>query len=137
MLLGELKAAFPWGVLLVTDDASSEQIPAWTSGEEQVTYARTALVVRVMHQDEGSVEVRVWSSSENVRGALAYGGTIDIASQVLRVSDGLGVQALRIPVSAGLHRVEIYTNSVQEATEVHVVLDPNVELRNARLHRIA
>jgi len=27
MLLGELTAAFPWGVLLVTDDASSEQIP--------------------------------------------------------------------------------------------------------------
>src|SRR5215467_2060550 len=31
MLLGELTAAFPWGVLLVTDDASSEQIPSWAS----------------------------------------------------------------------------------------------------------
>ena len=58
MLLGELRAGFPWGVLLVTDDESTDEIPSWKSDEEQVTHSATAAVARVMHQDEGDVTVK-------------------------------------------------------------------------------
>lgn len=127
MLLGEIEASFPWGVLLVTDDSSTEQIPQWTSEQEQVTHAKTALVVRVLHQGEGSVQVRVWNTSGDVRGRLTFSGIIDVASGVLRVSDALGDEVLRLPVAVGPHSVEIYADSLQEASEVHVVLDPATE----------
>ena len=55
MLKAELEAEFPYGVLLITDAESAEQIPSWDSPEEPVAVAASALVVRVRHADEGEV----------------------------------------------------------------------------------
>lgn len=67
MLLGELDVGFPWGVLVLTDQRSTEEIPSWASDEDQVTHSATAAVVRVRHQDEGEVIVRVWDDDSEVR----------------------------------------------------------------------
>jgi hypothetical protein len=40
MMLAELRADFPFGVLLVTDDQSVEPIPGWSSDDQQVTSTR-------------------------------------------------------------------------------------------------
>ena len=59
MLRAEFQAGFPWGVLLITDAESKEEIPSWATADDQVAVAATALAVRVMHEDDGEVAVRV------------------------------------------------------------------------------
>lgn len=122
MLLGELEAGFPWGVVLVTDERSTEEIPSWTSDEEQVTHNATAAVVRVMHQDEGDVTVQVWDDGSVVRGGLAFTGVLDLDSGVLKVSDALGDSILRVPLGIGPTTLEIYTDAAVEATHVDLVV---------------
>lgn len=122
MLLGELHAGFPWGVLLVTDEESTDEIPSWTSDEEQVTHSVTAAVARVRHQDEGDVTIQIWDDGSSVRGALAFAGVLNLASGVLRVSDALGESTVRISLAAGPTNLEIYTDSAVEATHVDLVV---------------
>lgn len=122
MLLGELEARFPWGVLLVSDERSTEEIPSWNSDEEQVTHSATAAVVRVMQQDEGDVRVRVWDDETGVTGGLAFTGVLDLESGVLKVSDALGATMLRLPTGTGPTTVEIYTDAAIEATHVDLVV---------------
>lgn len=122
MLLAELQIGFPWGVLLVSDASSKEQIPSWATAEEQVAVATNALVVRVMHSDNGEVAVRVWDEPSEAKGELAFSGSLAIPSRVLRFSDALGEEAIDVDVPSGRAEVDIFTNDPAEASEVHVLL---------------
>jgi hypothetical protein len=121
-LLGELRAGFPWGVLLLTDEDSTEAIPTWTSDDEQVTNSATAAVVRVMHRDEGDVTVRVWDDESAASGGLVFTGAFALESGVLIVSDAEGESILRVPVGVGLASVEVYIDAPVEASHVDVVV---------------
>jgi hypothetical protein len=123
MLLGELTTAFPCGVLLVTDDASTEPVPSWRSEDEQVTAADSALVVRVMHGQEGDAEVRVWSVRGEVDGSAAFRGFLEVPSGTLRVADALSERVLRLSLEPGRHSVEVYVDEPREASKVDVVID--------------
>jgi len=55
-------------MLLLTDEGATKQIPSWASDdEEQVTHGATAAVVRVVHQEEGDVTVRVLDDDAGAR----------------------------------------------------------------------
>lgn len=123
MLVGALNAEFPFGVLLITDDGSTEPIPPWINAEEQATASGSAVVMRVLHQQEGPVAVRVWSEEGNDLDVPVFDGEIDVTSGFLTVSDALSEQAVRIPVAVGAHRIEIFANSTSEASEIGVLLD--------------
>ena len=122
MLLRELEAGFRWGVLLVTDERATDEIPGWTSNEERVTSSPTAAVVRVRHRDEGDVIVQVWDDGRAVRGGLAFSGVLDLGSGVLKVSDAPGDYILRVPVGIGPASLEVYTDAAVEATHVDLVV---------------
>ncbi|WP_157181266.1 hypothetical protein [Actinopolymorpha alba] len=121
MLLGEFQAEFPWGLLLVTDAASREEIPTWTAPGEMVAAASTALVARVKHQDEGEVLVRVWDDSSEVLGRPVFSGVIELPSGVLKVSDALGDNSIELSAEGVVEHVEIYAGS-RGADEVHLVV---------------
>lgn len=123
MLLGELDAAFPWGILLVTDDASTEPIPSWASDDEQVAACDSALVVRVMHGQEGDAEVRVWSVQGEPGGNEVFEGFLEVPSGTLRVADALSEQVLRLSLEPGRHTVTVYVDEPHEAAKVDVVID--------------
>ncbi len=124
MQIGELEAEFPFGVLLVTDESSSELIPEWSSAEEQVTSADSAAVVRVRHADEGPIRVRIWDDERVVAGALAFDGRFKIESGTVKVSDALGSAAVTIPIESGTRRLKIFVNSAVEADQVDLVIGP-------------
>ena len=117
-----LSASFPWGVLLVTDDNSNEAIPAWDSDDTQVTSSSSALVVRVVHDQEGSASVFVWRNEGKSDGLLVFDGTLDVPSGRLRASDALGRKAVWLDVAKGLHPVRVYTDQPTEATRVDIVV---------------
>lgn len=120
--LAELTTPFPWGVLLISDASSTEPIPSWASAEDSVTATDTALVMRVLHADEGDCRVRVWNDDADVAGAPVFTGMINIASGVAKVSDALGDASAEVAVTAGRHRIEIFADSAVEASAVDVVL---------------
>ena len=122
MLLGELEASFPWGLLVVTDSRSREQVPEWASNDEQVARGETVAVLRVKHQDEGDVVVRVWDDTSAVTGDLAFRGSLNIRSGLLTVSNGRGEALLEIPTRAGLTAIAIYTDEETEPTEIDVIV---------------
>ncbi len=126
MLLAELQAGFPWGVLLVSDAASKEEIPSWATDEDQVAVASSALVVRVMHQDNGEVAVRVSDDAGEVTGEIAFSGSLLLPSGTLRISDALGDAAVDVEVRGGVAEVSIFTDDPMEASEVYLVLKPNL-----------
>lgn len=123
----QLEAEFPWGVLLLTDSTSREVIPSWTSHEATVAVAETALVMRVLHGDEGCVDVRVVRSVSAVRGGPVFDGWIEVESGALRLSDALGDQAVELQLVPGRHRVRLFSDDPLEGTQVDVVLDDPVQ----------
>lgn len=132
MLLAELVAGFPWGVLLITDASSSEPIPSWDSDADQVAVGDSALVVRVLHGDEGEATIRIWSTPEEAPGGLIYEGEIDIPSGTLRVSDALGSAVAEVATEAGRHPISIFADSTVEASALHIALDGGTHLLIAK-----
>lgn len=120
-VLAELNADFPWGVLLVTDASSTEQIPDWSGPEEMVTAAQSALVVRVRHADEGSVAVRVLDAEPDA-GEMVFEGVLQVTSGSLRVSDATGDSAVNVPVPSGSLPLRLFADEVSEATAVDVIV---------------
>ena len=124
MKLGGLQAEFAFGVLLVSDEDSTEQIPSWASPDEQVTATGSAAVVRVQHPDEGPVVLRVWDSDESVMGACAFDSRLEVSSGIVKVSDAMGTVWLAFAVPPGACRLQVFVNSSVEADELDLVLGP-------------
>jgi hypothetical protein len=82
----QIHGRFPRGVLLVTDDASNEAIPTWEDKSARVTSSRTALVVKVLHEVDGSVTVRVARQQSGSEGVVMFDGAIDVPSGILQDS---------------------------------------------------
>lgn len=122
MLKAELEADFPYGVLLITDAESTEQIPSWASPEEPVAVAGSALVVRVRHADEGAVTVRVVDSPDEAAGGQIFAGELEVKSGVLKISDALGSETAEVRVTPGPLPIQLYADSTVEAAGVTVVL---------------
>ena len=125
MLKAELEAEFPYGVLLITDAESTEQIPSWDSPEEPVAVAASALVVRVRHADEGGegeVTVRVVDSPGDAAGGQIFSGELEVKSGVLKISDALSAATTEVQVTPGPVPVQIYADSTVEASSLYVVL---------------
>jgi hypothetical protein len=78
--------------------------------------------MRVLHADEGECTVKVWDDDKDVSGRLAYSGSIEVPSGVLRISDALGSVASELALDPGLYAIEIFADAAVEATSVHVVL---------------
>jgi hypothetical protein len=122
-MVRELVTTFPWGVLLVTDSESTEQIPSWESPTHSVAAAETAVVVRVQHADEGEASVRVISDAVDARGQEIFDGFLLLPSGTVRVSDALGQESLEVSSTPGSHRLRLYADDPLEGTAVDLLLD--------------
>jgi hypothetical protein len=122
MRLAELNASFQWGVLLVTDASSTEQIPDWSSPDERVTAAGSALVVRVMPDVEGNVDVYIVNNDEDVRGTRVFSGRLAVPSKVLKVGDALGDTIASLTLGKDDIGIEIFLDEPIEASAVSLLL---------------
>lgn len=122
MRLAELTAGFQWGVLLVKDANSTEQIPNWSSPGELVTAANSALVIRVMPDGEGNVDVQVVNDSKEVRGTRCFSGHLAVPSKTLKVGDALGEQNVNVVLGKENIGVEIYLDEPIQATCVSLLI---------------
>lgn len=122
MHLAELTAGFQWGVLLVTDANSVEQIPNWSSPDEQVTTAGSALVVKVMPDTEGVVSISVVNNEKEVHGTCVFSGRLAVPSKVLKVSDALGEQRASVLLDKEDIGIGVFLDEPAEATSVSLLL---------------
>lgn len=114
----ELVLECPWGLLLVTDERSTEEIPSWTSDAELVAAAPSAMVVRVRHQQEGSVSVFLGADDPGAELTQVFTGELELESGVLVVSDALGDSKLRAEYEPGRWRVSVSVAPEREASVV-------------------
>lgn len=122
MLMAQLTVEFPWGLLLVTDQASTELIPPDAS-PDPVIAVRTSLVMRVEHPDDGAVAVRLWSGRHDVAGSPIFVGELAIDSGILKISDVLGQNAVLTAVPVGTHGIAIFADDARGATQVDLVVE--------------
>jgi hypothetical protein len=113
-------AGFPWGVLLAADSEATDFIPSWGSDSDVVTHSETALVLRVLHEDDGEVAVSI--GTEVPDAVEVFDGGLRIDSGVLRVGDALGRESLDVSVAPGEHRVRVFVDTVQEAKHVYLLI---------------
>lgn len=124
MQSGRLQAPFPWGLLVVTDDSSTDEIPAWTSDADVVTATASTVVVRVVHDQEGTAEVTVLEGESQDTNLIVFDGVIEVPSGRLRVGDALNDQTLIVPVQPGIHALRIRVNRLLEASQISIDIDP-------------
>ena len=122
-LIGTLEARFPWGLLLVSDEDSLDEIPPWQTDLEQVTSTATALVVRVQHEQEGTALVHVFKGSGDLPGEPVFSGTISTSAGVITVGDAVGDQLIRVPGLAKSFTVDVLLNRPVSTTHVDLVID--------------
>jgi len=121
--LGSLEGGFPWGLLVVSDQESSEQIPDWPGQDVQVTFTTSSLVVKVEHEQAGLATVHVYKGAGDLSGEPAFVGVLATPSSVLTVADAVGRHLIRVPGAAGTHRVRIFLNRPRQANHIDVVID--------------
>jgi hypothetical protein len=123
-MLAKLRAQFPFGVLLITDEKSTEPIPDWSSDDQQVTSGGTAMVVKIRHEVDGPATVRVWDDDPHKAGPAAVERELTVKSGALRVSTATGDHAVRIPVPAGTVRVKVVASAPRNPGEIDLVVIP-------------
>jgi hypothetical protein len=125
MMLTELRAQFPFGILLVTDDTSTEPIPKWSSDEQQVNLARSAMAIKIRHEADGAAMVRVWDGDQKVPDARDVATVfLKTPSRILRISSAAGETFIRVDVPTDEVRVRILASAARDTDEVHLVISP-------------
>jgi len=123
-MLAELRAQFPFGVLLITDEESTEPIPDWSSDDQKVSSGANAMVVKIRHEVDGPAIVRVWDDDPHKAGRAAVERELTVKSGALRVSTATGDHAVRIPVPAGTVRVRVVASAPRNPGEIDLVVIP-------------
>ena len=109
-------------MLLVTDASSTEQIPDWSSPDERVTAAGSALVVRVMPDVDGNVDVYVVNNDEDVQGTRVFSGRLAVPSKILKVGDALGETTASVALGKEETGIEVFLDEPIEASAVSLLL---------------
>jgi len=136
MMLAELRAQFPFGVLLVTDDKSTEPIPGWSSEEQQVTSNATAMVIKIRHEADGPATVRIWDEKPSARNRVELDDvTLESPSGVLRVSTATGEHAVRIAISVGSAHIRVLASAIHDPDEVDLIVVSGSAERTAAMVR--
>jgi hypothetical protein len=123
--LAEMTARFPFGLLLVKDDKSRERIPAWSSDEQQVTAAKSAMVVKVRHEVDGPATVRVWDDLPDGGDKVEVGKVVlRSPSGVLRVSSATGEHSMRVSAPGTDVHVKVLASAPSDPGEVDLIITP-------------
>jgi hypothetical protein len=133
--LAEIEAGFQLGLLLVKDVNSKEEIPDWSSPEEQVTATDSEMVIRVMREIEGKVSVYVVSDSEEVQGLCVFSGALNVPSKVLQVGDALGEQVVHVALDRASIAMKVFLDEPVESTKVSLLMPSHMRLCRRSRHR--
>lgn len=124
MMLAELHTRFPFGVFLLSDDQSSDEIPEWANSQQQVTASRTALVGRIRHEQDGPATIRIWTEPPPSAGGDVGAAVLEANSGLLRLSDAIGNRVLRVPVQSSSVYVRVLASEPSNAREIDLVIAP-------------
>ena len=122
-LVGTLEGRFPWGLLVIAGEGSSEPVPSWATTDEQVTSTSSSVVVRVEHEQDGPAIVHVYDGVGDLVGEPAFAGALTTTRGALTVGDALGKQMIRVPVAAETMKLRVFLDRPAHAAHVDVVLN--------------
>jgi hypothetical protein len=121
----EVSANFGWGLLVISDRNSKDEIGEFASPTDRFLASSDAVVIRILHGQEGDVAVRVCSSRAE---RVGHGTPHHIAAVSIRVESGkliignvLREAALTVDVPPGILEMDIYTNHLVDPDVVEIV----------------
>ena len=120
-----LNVTFAWGLVLVIDKGSKDEIPEWANDHEAVSAATNALMVRVLHGQEGPVSVSIEESGVSRLPKCIFDGELAVNSGILMVGDIPGEHILRIEVTPGVHALRIFADDGARAERIEIHVAPN------------
>lgn len=123
MILASLRHAFEWGLLVISDEGTTEAIPAFLDRGSRCTAGDGTVVVGIQHGQEGSTVCHVCRGHGDVADTLAFAGTIQIKSGVLVVGNVAGENVIRVNVPSGPLGLRVLLDRADNAEHVDVVLD--------------
>jgi hypothetical protein len=123
--IAQLTAEVPWGVLLIEDEGYLGDIPEWQSRDDMAASTESCVILRVLHAQEGSVDVYVWDADEVGVGQLAFNRVLSLSSGALSVHDPSSEVLLRVELPyPGLYECRVFVDTLSEASRIDVVLTP-------------
>lgn len=124
-VIAALKADLTWGLVLVTDAMSTEEIPQLSeAGDGIVTAMDTGLIVRVQHPNDGLVRVQVLDAEAEAAGDQVFEGELIVPSGRLRVSGVLQDTYVEVgTTSSSPVRLKVFVDAPQ-ASLLDIVLEP-------------
>jgi hypothetical protein len=123
VIVETMERGFPWGLVAIEDETTSDPAPSWSSDDALVTRAASVLVLKVLHESDGVVLVHVARGTGDLVGATAFQGTIDVPSGTLSIGKVGREDRIRIAVRPGPVAMRIVVDSIGSARHVDLVID--------------
>jgi hypothetical protein len=128
LIVAELETRFPFGLVLLTDDLGTDQIPDFASASAPVTCSKTAIVVTIKHEVDGTARVRVWNAEPENRLPFEYGTwTLETASGRLRLSTADGSQFVVMDGLSSRTAVKVMASGQNYAEAIDLVVTKSAQ----------
>ncbi|MBX9246206.1 hypothetical protein ICW40_15515 [Actinotalea ferrariae] len=123
--IAAVRGRWPWGLAYIYDaDASPEEWPAVDDGSAAVWAARRAIAVRVTHEQDGEVLVRLHlNTDEPFQGSVCiHDDRLAISAAEIRVGDAAQAVSVSAPLAPGLYAVRVLVDDAAGPQRVEVLL---------------
>lgn len=123
MLTASLSRGFPWGLCVLEDPRSSEEIPPFAAPGQSVSTCRTGIMVAILHEVDGEATASVQVAPYRGAGVALFDGEITSDSGELRIADATADHEARVTVGEGRFRVQVFVDQVPHSELVEFVLE--------------
>lgn len=103
--------AWPWGLALVTDPASSEPVPA-NLDHNGIAAGRSVLAASIQHAVDGEARAEVWLGSCGDELTCAYEGDFVTSSGAVIVGDAAYERKSPAEIGEGAHRLRVLVDEI-------------------------
>lgn len=113
-----VRRAWPWGLVVVTDPGSSEDVPSQLD-PLGVAAGESILAVHIVHEVDGEATAEIWLNPPPDEGlTAAYSGDFTTACGAVILGDAAYENHLPAEVGEGTHRLRVLVDDVGHPTRV-------------------
>lgn len=117
-----VRRAWPWGLTLIADPSSTEQVP--TLDDRGIAAARSIVAVRIQHEVDGEATAEVWVGHCPDELTCAYEGEFVTTSGVVILADAGHDHPERLDATVGRYALRVLVDEIGAPERVLFELTP-------------
>jgi hypothetical protein len=106
-----VRRAWPWGLAVVTDPASSEPVPEELD-EHGIAAGRTVLVSAILHETDGEATAEIWVSAGPPGLICVYDAEFFTSSGAVTLGDAGQERHTPAEIGKGSHRLRVLVDAI-------------------------